>query len=565
MSYQVLARKYRPTSFASLKGQDHISRALFNSLNNKKLHHAYLFSGTRGVGKTTIARILARCMNCEAGIRPEPCGNCNSCEEISQGRNVDLIEVDAASRTGVDDMRELLENVQYMPVSSRFKVYLIDEVHMLSKSSFNAMLKTLEEPPDHIKFLFATTDPKKVPVTVLSRCIQLNLKSLPNSEIVDQLSLILKDEAIKYEEKALRLLANAAKGSMRDGLSLLDQAIAYGEDFVGEDFVRSMLGLVHPDLLVGLLKSLVDDDGPKLFSLIEEVDSFSPDYASLLAELVEFLHRVAVYQAVPASFEPSDQEGVEMFAKQMHPEQLQLLYQIGLIGQNDLLLAPNQRIGFEMVMLRMMSFAPSNFESDTSSDFKPELEVITRSGSNASVEHSPAENALQILKDGVKGSKQRGVNKILENKGEPPLKSSSTAVKQPTLNEALRPSGWRAAVEAIEIDGVTKTLALNCEMRSIDEDNSIFLVLDESHSSLLSEDHVRKINLALTAFYSQDYKIHVEIGQTLAGTPAEEIESIKQAKKIAAVEKIQNNPTVRQAIQVFDGSLDLESVLPIET
>ncbi len=565
MSYQVLARKYRPTSFASLKGQDHISRALFNSLNNKKLHHAYLFSGTRGVGKTTIARILARCMNCEAGIRPEPCGNCNSCEEISQGRNVDLIEVDAASRTGVDDMRELLENVQYMPVSSRFKVYLIDEVHMLSKSSFNAMLKTLEEPPDHIKFLFATTDPKKIPVTVLSRCIQLNLKSLPNSEIVDQLSLILKDEAIKYEEKALRLLANAAKGSMRDGLSLLDQAIAYGEDFVGEDFVRSMLGLVHPDLLVGLLKSLVDDDGPKLFSLIEELDSFSPDYASLLAELVEFLHRVAVYQAVPASFEPSDQEGVEMFAKQMHPEQLQLLYQIGLIGQNDLLLAPNQRIGFEMVMLRMMSFAPSNFESDTSSDFKPELEVITRSGSNASVEHSPAENALQILKDGVKGSKQRGVNKILENKGEPPLKSSSTAVKQPTLNEALRPSGWRAAVEAIEIDGVTKTLALNCEMRSIDEDNSIFLVLNESHSSLLSEDHVRKINLALTAFYSQDYKIHVEIGPTLAGTPAEEIESIKQAKKIAAVEKIQNNPTVRQAIQVFDGSLDLESVLPIET
>ena len=203
MSYQVLARKYRPTSFASLKGQDHISRALLNSLSNKKLHHAYLFSGTRGVGKTTIARILARCMNCEGGIRPEPCGNCNSCREISEGRNVDLIEVDAASRTGVDDMRELLENVQYMPVSSRFKVYLIDEVHMLSKSSFNAMLKTLEEPPEHIKFLFATTDPKKIPVTVLSRCIQLNLKSLPNAEIVDQLSLILKDEKIKYEEKYL--------------------------------------------------------------------------------------------------------------------------------------------------------------------------------------------------------------------------------------------------------------------------------------------------------------------------------------------------------------------------
>ena len=564
MSYQVLARKYRPTNFASLKGQDHISRALLNSLNNKKLHHAYLFSGTRGVGKTTIARILARCMNCEAGIRSVPCGNCNSCREISEGRNVDLIEVDAASRTGVDDMRELLENVQYMPVSSRFKVYLIDEVHMLSKSSFNAMLKTLEEPPEHIKFLFATTDPKKIPVTVLSRCIQLNLKSLPNSEIADHLSLVLKDETIEYEEKAVRLLANAAKGSMRDGLSLLDQAIAYGEDFVGEEFVRSMLGLVHPELLIGLLDCVVNDHGAKLFSFIEKADSFSPDYASLLAELVEFLHQIAVYQAVPAVFETSDTEEIEMFSKKMHPEQLQLLYQIGLIGQNDLPLAPNPRIGFEMVMLRMMSFTPSNFESDASSDFKSEVEIIPHSGSNESLADSPAENALRILKDGVKSSKHRGVNKSSEDKGEPPLKGSSIAEKQQKLSEGLRPSGWRAAVEAIQITGVTKTLALNCEMRSIDEDNSIVLFLDESHSSLLSEEHVRKITLALTDYYSRDYKIHVEIGQTLAETPAEEIESIKNAKKVAALEKIQNDPTVRQAIEAFDGTLDPESVSPVE-
>ena len=564
MSYQVLARKYRPTSFASLKGQDHISRALLNSLSNKKLHHAYLFSGTRGVGKTTIARILARCMNCEAGIRPEPCGNCNSCREISEGRNVDLIEVDAASRTGVDDMRELLENVQYMPVSSRFKVYLIDEVHMLSKSSFNAMLKTLEEPPEHIKFLFATTDPKKIPVTVLSRCIQLNLKSLPNSEIVDQLALILKDETIKYEEKALWLLANAAKGSMRDGLSLLDQAIAYGEDFVGEDFVRSMLGLVHPDLLVGLLESVVSDDGPKLFSLIKRADSFSPNYASILAELVEFLHRVAVYQAVPSSMETSDTEEIQMFSKKMHPEQLQLLYQIGLIGQNDLPLAPNPRIGFEMVMLRMMSFTPSISEPNSSSESKPEPDVAARAGLNKSAENSPAENALRILKDGVKSSKQTGVNQPTENKGDPKLKGSSTAENQPTLNEGLRPSGWRAAVEAIEISGVTKTLALNCEMRSIDEDNSVVLILDESRSSLLSEEHVRKITLALREFYSQDYEIRVEIGQTLAETPAEEIESVKNARKAVALEKLKNDPTVMQAIKAFDGTLDLESVSPID-
>jgi len=564
MSYQVLARKYRPTSFAALKGQDHISRALLNSLSNKKLHHAYLFSGTRGVGKTTIARILARCMNCEAGIRPEPCGDCNSCREISEGRSVDLIEVDAASRTGVDDMRELLENVQYMPVSGRFKVYLIDEVHMLSKSSFNAMLKTLEEPPEHIKFLFATTDPKKIPVTVLSRCIQLNLKSLPTSEIVDQLALVLKDESIRYEEKALRLLANAAKGSMRDGLSLADQAIAYGKDFVGEDFVRSMLGLVDPDLLVGLLEAIINDDGPQLFSFIESAASFSPDYSSLLAELVEFLHRIAVYQAVPSSFERSDTEEIETFSKMMVPENVQLLYQIGLIGQNDLPLAPNPRIGFEMVMLRMLSFAPSSFEVDAIPDLKSKLEVDDSAKSDESSEASPAENALRILKDGVKSIKKTDVEKEFQNKGNQTFRESPAAENHPPLDKVLRPSGWRAAVEAVGISGVTKTLALNCELRTIDEDNSVVLILDERHASLLSDEHVRKITLALTKFYSQDYKVLVELGKTLAETPAEEMESLKKAKKLKALEKIENDPTVKQAIKVFDGTLDPESVSPIE-
>ena len=564
MSYQVLARKYRPTSFAALKGQDHISRALLNSLSNKKLHHAYLFSGTRGVGKTTIARILARCMNCEAGIRPEPCGDCNSCREISEGRSVDLIEVDAASRTGVDDMRELLENVQYMPVSGRFKVYLIDEVHMLSKSSFNAMLKTLEEPPEHIKFLFATTDPKKIPVTVLSRCIQLNLKSLPTSEIVDQLRLVLKDESINFEEKALRLLANAAKGSMRDGLSLADQAIAYGKDFVGEDFVRSMLGLVDPDLLVGLLEAIINDDGSQLFSFIESAASFSPDYSSLLAELVEFLHRIAVYQAVPSSFERSDTEEIETFSKMMAPENVQLLYQIGLIGQNDLPLAPNPRIGFEMVMLRMLSFAPSSFEVDVIPDLKPKLEVDDSARLDESSEASSAENALRILKDGVKSIKKTDVEKKIQNKGNQIPRESPAAENQPPLDKVLRPSGWRAAVEALGISGITKTLALNCELRTIDEDNSVVLILDERHASLLSDEHVRKITLALTKFYSQDYKVLVELGQTLAETPAEEMESLKKAKKLKALEKIENDPTVKQAIKVFDGTLDPESVSPIE-
>ncbi len=564
MSYEVLARKYRPKSFASLKGQDHISRALLNSLSNEKLHHAYLFSGTRGVGKTTIARILARCMNCEIGIRPEPCGNCNSCREISEGRNVDLIEVDAASRTGVDDMRELLDNIQYMPVSSRFKVYLIDEVHMLSKSSFNAMLKTLEEPPEHIKFLFATTDPKKIPVTVLSRCIQLNLKSLPSSEIVDHLAVVLSDETIKYEEKALRLLANAAKGSMRDALSLADQAIAYGKDFVSEHFVRSMLGLVEPDLLVGLLESIINDDGPRLFSFIESAASFSPDYSSLLAELVEFLHRIAVYQAVPSSFVLSDTEEIDAFSKKMLPEQLQLLYQIALIGQNDLPLAPNPRIGFEMVMLRMLSFAPSSFKADASLEVKPRFELDASARSNESSLVSPAESALRILKDGVKSTNKTEPKKTPQNKGNQTFKGSAVKENQPSLEKVLRPSVWRAVIEAIDISGVTKTLALNCELRSVDEDNSAILVLDESHVSLLSDEHVKKIAVALTGFYAQDYKVVVEIGKTLAETPAEEMESIKKAKKIEALENLQNDPTVKQAIGVFAGTLDPESVSLIE-
>ena len=564
MSYQVLARKYRPTSFAALKGQDHISQALLNSLSNKKLHHAYLFSGTRGVGKTTIARILARCLNCETGISPEPCGDCNSCREINEGRSVDLIEVDAASRTGVDDMRELLENVQYMPVSGRFKVYLIDEVHMLSKSSFNAMLKTLEEPPEHIKFLFATTDPKKIPVTVLSRCIQLNLKSLPTSEIVDQLALVLKDESINYEEKALRLLANAANGSMRDGLSLADQAIAYGKDFVGEDFVRSMLGLVDPDLLVGLLEAIINDDGAKLFSFIESAASFSPDYSSLLAELVEFLHRVAVFQAVPSSFERSETEELDIFSKKMTPEQVQLFYQIGLIGQNDLPLAPNPRMGFEMVMLRMLSFAPSSLEANDSLDVKPILETSAPTESNESRETSPAGNALRILKDGVKSIEKKDSKKTSENKGDPFFEVSSAPEEPSALEGVLRPSGWRAAVEAVKISGVTKTLALNCEMKSIDENNLIVLVLDESHASLLSDEHLNKIGLALTEFYLQNYKVVIELGKTLAATPAEQIESIKKASKLAALEKIQNDPTMKQVIRAFDGTLDPESVSPIK-
>ena len=375
MSYQVLARKYRPASFQDLEGQGHVLQALVNALDNQRLHHAYLFTGTRGVGKTTIARILARCLNCESGSTSVPCGECNTCLEISEGRSVDLIEVDAASRTGVDDMRELLDNVQYMPTVSRFKIYLIDEVHMLSRHSFNAMLKTLEEPPEHVKFLFATTDPKKLPVTVLSRCLQFNLKNLSPEQIVHHLGVVLDKESIDYDEAALWQLGHAADGSMRDALSLADQAISFGGNEVRDSSVKSMLGSIDHQEVYDLIDAVIAEDGARLLEKIAALSEFAPDYAALLDNILAVLHRVAIAHAVPGAVDNAqgDREQVLAAAQQVSAHQVQLLYQIGLIGQRDMPLAPMPRIGFEMVLLRMMSFTPegSDPESGKGPDSSP--------------------------------------------------------------------------------------------------------------------------------------------------------------------------------------------------
>ncbi|MFP6807377.1 MAG: DNA polymerase III subunit gamma/tau [Pseudomonadales bacterium] len=361
MSYQVLARKYRPSTFKELEGQEHVLRALINALDKNRLHHAYLFAGTRGVGKTTIARILAKCLNCENGVTSEPCGACGSCLEIGEGRSVDLIEVDAASRTGVDDMRELLDNVQYMPTASRFKVYLIDEVHMLSKNAFNAMLKTLEEPPEHVKFLFATTDPKKLPVTVLSRCLQFNLKNLSPERIVNYLTKILPLEAVDFEENALWQLGRAADGSMRDALSLTDQAISFSDNSLTADTVKTMLGSIDQQEVYELLDALISKDGERMLQKISHVAQFAPDYMAMLDELLGVLHRIAIAQAVPAGIDNSqgDRKLVLAIAEAISREEVQLFYQIGLIGKRDLPLAPDPRSGFEMILLRMLSFTPN--------------------------------------------------------------------------------------------------------------------------------------------------------------------------------------------------------------
>ncbi|UPQ81130.1 DNA polymerase III subunit gamma/tau [Pseudomonas knackmussii] len=364
MSYQVLARKWRPRSFREMVGQTHVLKALINALDSQRLHHAYLFTGTRGVGKTTIARIIAKCLNCETGISSTPCGECSVCREIDEGRFVDLIEVDAASRTKVEDTRELLDNVQYAPSRGRYKVYLIDEVHMLSSHSFNALLKTLEEPPPHVKFLLATTDPQKLPVTILSRCLQFSLKNMPPERVVEHLTHVLGVEQVPFEEDALWLLGRAADGSMRDAMSLTDQAIAFGEGQVLAADVRSMLGTLDHGQVYGVLHALLEGDARALLEAVRHLAEQGPDWGGVLAEILNVLHRVAIAQALPDAVDngQGDRDRVLALAQALPAEDVQFYYQMGLIGRRDLPLAPDPRSGFEMVLLRMLAFRPADSE-----------------------------------------------------------------------------------------------------------------------------------------------------------------------------------------------------------
>lgn len=360
MSYQVLARKWRPRTFREMVGQEHVLKALINALDHNRLHHAYLFTGTRGVGKTTIARILAKCLNCEAGVTSTPCGECSSCNEIAEGRFVDLIEVDAASRTKVEDTRELLDNVQYAPTRGRYKIYLIDEVHMLSNHSFNALLKTLEEPPEHVKFLLATTDPQKLPVTILSRCLQFNLKNMSPERIVEHLSHVLTSEAVPFEESALWLLARSADGSMRDALSLTDQAVAFGGGKVSDTEVAAMLGTIDHVLIEEIMSALVAADGPAILAAVAKFAEHAPDFDAALADMLTLLHRIAIAQALPEALDNSygDREQILHFATALAPEDVQMYYQTALIGRRDLPLASDPRMGLEMTLLRMLAFKP---------------------------------------------------------------------------------------------------------------------------------------------------------------------------------------------------------------
>ena len=437
MSYQVLARKWRPRIFAEMAGQQHVLQALINALDHDRLHHAYLFTGTRGVGKTTIARILSKCLNCEAGVSSVPCGECSSCNEISEGRFIDLIEVDAASRTGVDDMRELLDNVQYAPSRGRYKIYLIDEVHMLSKSSFAALLKTLEEPPPHVKFLFATTDPQKLPITVLSRCLQFNLKNLSAERITEHLQLVLGEEQVPFEDAALWSLARAADGSMRDALSLTDQAIGHGGGQVNEGEVSAMLGTIERSFVVDICQALISGSGTELLAAIGRMAEQAPDYDAALTDILSVWHQVAIVQTVPEALDKGVSNYSELLAlaAAVSREDTQLFYQICLLGRKDLQLSPDAKSGFEMVMLRALAFRPqSSARVSSLPTTVPTTAAATTSTSSASTDSASVVSPPPEVEPSVKKS-EAVVSAVVDDR--PPWEPQVQAVTEAVVAEAI--------------------------------------------------------------------------------------------------------------------------------
>lgn len=571
MSYQVLARKWRPRTFTELVGQEHVLKALVNALDNDRLHHAFLFTGTRGVGKTTIARILAKSLNCEKGVSSTPCGECSACTEINEGRFVDLIEVDAASRTKVDETRELLDNVQYAPTRGRYKVYLIDEVHMFSNHSFNALLKTLEEPPPHVKFLLATTDPQKLPVTILSRCLQFNLKRLPVEQIRGHLEQVLGSENIEQENAALALISRAADGSMRDALSLLDQAIAYGGGKVGENEVRAMLGSIEQSHVTDLLNLLATNNAPALLTRIDELAQHSPDFAGVLAELISALHRVALAQTTPDAIDDGlgDRESIIALAQQMLPEDVQLYYQIGLIGRRDLPLAPDARGGFEMVLLRMLAFRPSNASAQPSA---PTATAATSTQSRPtsakpSAKSSPA-NAASAKAAATKPATASVVESMPTHAPAAPsvaqsAPAPSAASTTPVAIVNQESDDWENIVVAMNLSGMLQQLASNCALSQRDG-NHFQLTMSPNHKYLLNKSREEGLGKALSQHLGLDAKATIALEGASNATPAERQQVRTDARQNQAETVIENDSTVQAIMDAFDGQVKPGSVQPID-
>jgi DNA polymerase-3 subunit gamma/tau len=538
-TYTALARKWRPRSFAELVGQEHVSRALVNALETGRVHHAFLFTGTRGVGKTTIARILAKCLNCESGVTPTPCGQCASCREIDAGRFVDLIEVDAASRTKVDDTRELLDNVQYAPTRGRYKVYLIDEVHMLSTHSFNALLKTLEEPPPHVKFLLATTDPQKLPVTVLSRCLQFNLKRIPLGQIAAHLRAILEKEAIEFEPAGLQLVAQAADGSMRDGLSLLDQLIAFGGGRAGEAEARAMLGTIARDHVVQLAERLAAADPVALLRHGQSLEEWAPDYAQLLDELASLLARIALKQVVK-DFDGDDlyaPEVLERLAGAIAPEDVQLYYQTAITSRRDLSLAPDPRTGFEMALLRMVAFRPQ-----------------------AGAAAGPLPQA------GLPAAAPAGQGSMARPGGRAAPSPASRAAPAPQAAPAASPAGsgdWGAMIAALELQGAARQLATHCVLVGR-EGAVVRLALDPRSKFMRTPAVEEKLAQALTKYYGEPVRVEFTAVMPPAETPAQAGQRASQEEAEAARRAFESDPGVQGFRERFGATVLPETVRPIK-
>ncbi len=619
MAYQVLARKWRPSNFSEMVGQEHVVKALTTALESERLHHAYLFTGTRGVGKTTVARLIAKSLNCETGVTAEPCGQCASCIEIAEGRSVDVLEVDAASRTKVEDTRDLLDNVQYAPTRSRFKIYLIDEVHMLSNHSFNALLKTLEEPPEHVKFLLATTDPQKLPATVLSRCLQFNLKNMVPQQIIDHLRQVLAEESVSFDDESLALLARGAEGSMRDALSLTDQAIAHGSGKLAADEVRQMLGTVSRTKVFDLLDTIVANDPKLALVVVEDIASHSPDYAGTLDELASVLHQISLAQAVPGSVDLTlpEHERLASVAQGMTADDAHLWWQMAVAAKRELYLASDPRAGLDMAVLRMIAFRPAVALTDASEVLpakKPEppvmpVEPVTTSKQQPSISSDRPSNDVisaeqMAFEREIVASKRVSAPvsrafaaenlapavEVADKPSQPivevptraatsvhPLGASNgvangSQVTSPTVievpdgakppDEDLPTHGsWPDFFETLGLKGVIHTVASHFEL-SVAFDRTLCFTVSPAYATLFNERHQRGLASAIEQVLEDLVTVQVVLGETSDNTPAHQRELLEQRRLSAARQALESDDCLNALLTDFDAIVLPESVRP---
>ncbi len=570
MSYQVLARKWRPKTFADMVGQSHVLQALANALDNDRLHHAYLFTGTRGVGKTTLARILAKCLNCEQGVSSNPCGECSACVSIDEGRFVDLIEVDAASRAKVDETRDLMDNVQYAPSVGRYKVYLIDEVHMFSGHSFNALLKTLEEPPPHVKFLLATTESKKIPVTILSRCLQFNLKHLSVEQIETQLQKVLELESIESDAVSRELIAKSADGSLRDALSLLDQAIAYGDGQLQEAQVRAMLGTIDALELKELLTALIAGDAQAVLQCTDHMAEHNPDYDSVLVELLSILQRIAIYKILDGGERTGQDEMIQELAQNISQEDVQLYYQMGILGRKDLPIAPDPRSGFEMALVRMLAFRPAGIaspETGGKAATKPTPASSTQTNPDQNKTHVAQKNEIQNKEMSSNASPANKIsepgaeqveNKTAENNS---IENSTNNLSQLT-SDADATTSWLTIIDEMSLVGLVKELAGHCALKEHTE-NAVHLVLSPDKEHLLNQTQKERLANALTLRFGKDTQLKISIEEPEIETPAQKKMRDEKERQLAAESSLKNDANVKAMEEMFGAKLNEKSIRPV--